>query len=113
MRFVSAALVALALASCVPDSTTPEPGPVTKDPIVSLENTSFMPNAVTVQSDTTVTWEWKDDQVQHDVVFEEVRSDIQASGTFQHTFEEPGTYEYVCSLHPNMKGTVFVVDPAT
>jgi plastocyanin len=23
-------------------------------------------------------------------------------------FDTPGTYEYICSIHPNMKGTVVV-----
>jgi plastocyanin len=29
-------------------------------------------------------------------------------GTFSYTFDEAGVYEYVCSLHSNMRGTVFV-----
>jgi plastocyanin len=29
-------------------------------------------------------------------------------GTFSYTFDEAGVYEYVCSLHSNVRGTVFV-----
>ncbi|MBT8128337.1 MAG: hypothetical protein KJP15_12700, partial [Gammaproteobacteria bacterium] len=27
---------------------------------------------------------------------------------FSHSFNEPGTYEYYCALHPSMTGTVVV-----
>ena len=27
---------------------------------------------------------------------------------YSQTFDEPGTYEYFCEFHPNMKGTVVV-----
>ena len=30
--------------------------------------------------------------------------------SFSFTFTEPGTYEYFCSLHPRMTGTI-VVEP--
>ena len=28
--------------------------------------------------------------------------------TFSFTFDKPGTYTYICSIHPTMKGTVIV-----
>jgi plastocyanin len=31
-----------------------------------------------------------------------------SEGTFHHRFDEPGTYDYVCTLHPNMTGTIEV-----
>jgi plastocyanin len=37
---------------------------------------------------------------------------IKAGGTTSVTFTKAGTYEFVCSFHPNMKGTV-VVEPIT
>ncbi len=47
-----------------------------------------------------------------------------ASGaTFEHTFSDPGTYAYLCQIHPDMTGTIevtatgpapaAVVDPST
>jgi plastocyanin len=33
---------------------------------------------------------------------------VEAGETFEFTFDEPGTYEYFCSLHPGMDGTVTV-----
>jgi plastocyanin len=31
-------------------------------------------------------------------------------GTFSHTFDHAGVYDYVCTLHGNMRGTVFVLE---
>ena len=45
----------------------------------------------------SVTWLNKDD-IPHTVV----------SKTRQFTFNEAGTYEYFCSLHPHMTGTIVV-----
>ncbi|MDA7941238.1 MAG: plastocyanin/azurin family copper-binding protein [Nitrosopumilus sp.] len=36
---------------------------------------------------------------------------ISAGGTFEQVFDEPGTYEYICTLHPWMIGTVTVTAP--
>ena len=32
----------------------------------------------------------------------------QGHGTFQHTFTQPGSYPYICQIHPQMRGTVIV-----
>jgi plastocyanin len=33
---------------------------------------------------------------------------IDGGSTFSHIFKKPGTYAYVCSVHPGMEGTVKV-----
>jgi plastocyanin len=35
-------------------------------------------------------------------------SNDQSSGTFRHTFDEPGTYPYECTIHPGMGGRIVV-----
>lgn len=37
-------------------------------------------------------------------------SGITGGGTYSHTFDEPGTYEYTCSVHRYMTGTVTVTE---
>lgn len=100
-----AALLVLGLAACSGGgSTTGDPDTVT------LRGTSFRPAELTVDPGTTVTWEW-DGPMDHDVAGDDFASDVQSEGTFTHTFDEPGSYPYECTLHPNMTGTVTVVDP--
>ena len=39
---------------------------------------------------------------------DELDSGNHDSGEYEHSFEEPGTYEYVCTLHAGMDGVVEV-----
>jgi plastocyanin len=77
-------------------------------PAVFLRDLAFDPVELTIQSGETVTWVWDDGGTSHDVVGEGFRSELITGGTFSHTFEDPGTYPYICSIHPNMVGTVIV-----
>lgn len=82
------------------------------------QNHIYAPAVVRVPVGTTLTWIFADtgatggdEPVPHDVVFTDLRSPIQATGDFQRTFTAPGSYSYVCSLHPFMEGRVEVVAP--
>lgn len=72
----------------------------------------FDPAAVRVDSGTTVVWEWVGGS--HNVVAEDGSFGSEMSSesgyTFEHTFEESGTYKYVCEPHERMgmKGAVVV-----
>lgn len=76
----------------------------------------FGPPAIRVDEGTTVVWEWTGDggahNVYHDVDEPAFESDLMdAEGeTFNHTFEETGTYLYVCQPHEGlgMNGAVVV-----
>jgi hypothetical protein len=52
------------------------------------------------------------DSVGHDVTADSFSSgeagDMAGGETFEHTFEEAGTFDYVCTVHPGMEGTVVV-----
>jgi plastocyanin len=78
---------------------------------VSMEGIQFNPAEVTVSAGDTVTWV-NNDSVDHDVTADSFSSGEpggMASGdTFEHTFDEAGTFEYVCTVHPGMDGTVVV-----
>jgi plastocyanin len=74
-------------------------------------NDTFSPRAVTVNAGDTVTWQF--DGSRHTVTSisgpgPSWTSGEQSAGTFDHTFTQAGTYEYVCALHGNMSGTVVV-----
>ncbi len=83
------------------------------DASVKIDNFTFGPEKLTVKAGTTVTWTNEDD-IPHTVAsatkaFKSKALDTDDSYSF--TFTTPGTYEYFCSLHPHMVGTV-VVEPA-
>ena len=33
---------------------------------------------------------------------------LSAGGTFEHTFDAAGTFDYICSIHPSMTATITV-----
>jgi plastocyanin len=52
-----------------------------------------------------------DDGAPHGLAYEDGGSGIDLllpGGRFRRTFDKPGTYEYVCSVHPYMSGRVVV-----
>ncbi|EMA68679.1 halocyanin domain protein [Halorubrum aidingense JCM 13560] len=77
---------------------------------------AFEPAHVTVDVGTTVVWEWTGEGGGHNVyeVNERFESELtdEAGFTFEHTFDEPGTFEYVCTPHQTqgMAGSVEVVE---
>jgi plastocyanin len=72
---------------------------------------SFMLMSVTVPAGTTVTWTNRD-QVPHTVVAKDKSwrsAALDTGDSYSHKFDAPGTYDYFCSLHPQMIGRVTVV----
>jgi plastocyanin len=112
-RLVPALLVAAALlASCAANGggqeSTSDP-PVNGVTMVVTKQIKFSPAAIEVPAGTEVTWSFQDGPVAHDVKGDSWGSgDPQRSGTFRRTFDQPGTYDYVCWLHPQMSGRVVV-----
>ena len=75
---------------------------------VVIEDLAFAPETLTVEAGDTVTWVWRDGSINHDVSGDDFESEVMSEGTFSHRFDDPGTYDYVCTLHPNMTGTIEV-----
>ena len=78
---------------------------------VSEEGIAFEPAEVTVSAGDTVTWT-NNDSVGHDVTADSFSSGdpggMAPGATFEHTFDEAGTFDYVCTVHPGMEGSVVV-----
>ncbi|MPZ88767.1 MAG: hypothetical protein GEU81_11975 [Nitriliruptorales bacterium] len=105
---LAAAVLALSVVACGGDPADEEQVSVTDGPAnVTVEDNSFAPANLSVPAGTTVNWEWVGDS-DHNVVGEGFESETQSSGAFGHTFEDPGTYEYSCTLHGSMNGIVEV-----
>lgn len=83
--------------------------------LVSYEDFRVMPQTIRVKKGTTVTWVNRD-TAKHDVTPERESEEFEASELFgkseMHsvTFDTVGIYNYYCSPHPYMKGTVEVVE---
>jgi plastocyanin len=111
MLMALAGLIALGLSACgTSDSSTPAAAADTEGPTVAIEDMAFAPKSLKVESGEAVTWVWNDGAVSHDVSGDDFQSEVMAEGTFRHRFDESGTYDYVCTLHPNMTGTIEVMN---
>jgi plastocyanin len=120
------ACLALAVAACGDDDDEGGAGPApaeqtkTSPPDASGEEVKvdipaieFEPSNVTVKAGATVTWTNSDD-LPHTVTkdggpgpdFDS--GDIDPGGTFEQSFEETGTVDYVCTIHPGQEGSVTV-----
>ena len=81
---------------------------------VNIAQFAFAPQRLTVKVGTTVIWINGDD-APHTVAStsKSFRSKtLDTLDKFSFTFTTPGSYEYFCSLHPHMTGSV-VVEAAT
>lgn len=73
---------------------------------------SFSPNPVEVSVGKTVTW-INDDSGRHTVTSKDGTFDSELMGkgqSFSHAFDKAGQYQYFCSPHPGMVGTVVVTE---
>jgi plastocyanin len=107
--FAAAALQLALLAGPTPAVPSPVVGTMVK-----IDNFTFAPQRVTVMAGTTVTWENEDD-IPHNIasttrLFRSKVLDTHESFSFK--FTTPGIFEYFCSLHPHMTGTI-IVEAAT
>jgi len=103
----------------------PPVGPIGGE--VAMGSMSFIPATITINAGEQVVWK-NTSTYYHNVVDDPGRaisrvdvsfpsgasafgsSLLQPGGTFYHTFDKPGTYHYVCTVHETggMKGTVIV-----
>jgi plastocyanin len=109
LRLLLPLLAVAVLAACSPAGGDPaDATPVRTGEVVAKDN-RFDPVTVEVPAGTSVTWRFEDGGTPHDVTGDGWKSgDPQSEGTFRHTFDRPGTYDYRCTLHSGMNGRVVV-----
>lgn len=81
---------------------------------VAIENFAFTPANITISKGTTVTWTNKD-AVAHTVTETDGKTgpnsgNLAQGKSFTFTFDNVGTYQYHCAIHPDMVGTVTVTN---
>ena len=70
--------------------------------------TTWDPDDITVKVGDVVEWN-VDGSIVHDLHGDDdVEHKAASKFVVQHTYDEAGTYSYLCSIHPTMKGTVTV-----
>lgn len=77
---------------------------------INIDNFAFGPDTLTISPGTTVTWTNRDD-IPHSIVEvnDRFRSKaLDTDGSYSFTFTQSGTYDYICGLHPHMKGKIIV-----
>jgi plastocyanin len=118
VKFLSTLFIVFSLcmlSSCEKTSSQPASGPSggSTGPganEVWMQNDKFNPAAITISVNTTVTWKNKDNEA-HTVTSSAGlfnSGNIGANGTYAYTFMKAGTYNYSCTIHANMTGTVIV-----
>jgi plastocyanin len=108
---IALSCVLLIAAAC---AEAPSPEPVTPgngvDGIqVEIIETAFEPPLVEIDIGDQITWINLDDEphtVTGDGGLSSPRLDRGAS--YSASFDEPGRYDYVCSIHPTMRGSIIV-----
>lgn len=75
---------------------------------VTIQNFAFSPDSVTISSGDTVKWT-NMDSTAHTITGNDFSSgNLNKGDSYENTFSKAGTYEYHCSIHPSMTGTVIV-----
>jgi len=117
LRFVSEALGAT-VKWIQPDGDAPgrvlitavavSPKPGSEKVVVSIQNFNFEPAVIIINKGETVKW-INMDATPHTATGDGFDSGTLVKGaTYEHTFNQEGTVNYICSYHPNMKGQIVV-----
>jgi LPXTG-motif cell wall-anchored protein len=77
---------------------------------VTIADFQFTPAQITVDQGDTVTWT-NNGPTAHSATAPDGSFDtgiLQAGQSASHSFDQPGTFSYICTPHPNMHGTIVV-----
>ncbi|MBV8602815.1 MAG: cupredoxin domain-containing protein [Candidatus Eremiobacteraeota bacterium] len=113
---LAAALAAFAfvpLAAVSDPTATPTPTAAPPAATVHIKNSAFVPQTVKIQAGQAVQFV-NDDDFSHTVTAADNSydsGDMPKGKKWTHVFAKAGTYEYVCTYHSFMKGTVTVSAP--
>ena len=101
------ALAVPGLLSCSGPGAAAPPRPVTHT--VTMEAVAFTPPVITAKAGDSIVWINKD-PFPHTATAPKVfdSGSIVADGSWRFTATRAGVHPYICTLHPNMKGTLQV-----
>ncbi len=89
-------------------STSTSPKSSVDSNAVNVQNFAFSPATLTVKKGTTVTWT-NNNSAQHQIKSATFNSSQLGKGqSFSFTFNDGGTFDYSCAIHPSMLGKIIV-----
>jgi plastocyanin len=109
-RLVLASVAVLAVALLGTGCSTEQSSePVATTEVKMVKSYSFDPKTIEIEAGQTVTW-MNEDNFTHSVQVDgQEDHKVDQGESVEITFDEPGTYAYVCTLHSqDMDGTVMV-----
>jgi plastocyanin len=108
-RLASSAAVALALAIAIP-ATALGGARAASSHTVTLKDIRFHPGDLEIRRGDSVTWVWRDGEIEHNVTFHGFHSRTQSSGSYTVRFTHAGTFAYRCTIHiaQGMTGKIVV-----
>ena len=80
----------------------------TKAVQIGMKSLKFTPAKATAKVAQEVTFVWKEN-VAHNIVFDaKCKSKTQSKGAWKTKFDKTGTFKFLCTLHPGMKGQITI-----
>lgn len=101
ITLAAAVPLAIGLAGCGSAGTVHE---------VTIDGLKYSPAELTIEPGDTVVWNMESGGMPHDVVADDgsFQSELMTEGEFRHTFTEAGEFDYHCTPHPPMTGSITV-----
>jgi plastocyanin len=104
-------MFALLLALPASQASAPVPVRAGSGRVILIDKFTFQPAVLTVATGETV--EWKNaGMVPHTATSQDGKTfdsgQIETGASWRVTLTRKGTFEYICTLHPNMKGRLVV-----
>jgi amicyanin len=111
----------LAAAQAPPQTSPPLPStPISRASVsentIAIRNFAFEPQTLTVNAGSIVRWENRDNAPHRIVFIDSAGRDtdvdsgvLSPSQSWSSKFDKPGTYNYYCTIHTDMKGKIIVV----
>jgi plastocyanin len=105
---LSLSLLIPACKGVAPSAESPAPATSGAQVEVTIEGFAFHPATITIAPGTTVTW-INQDSVAHTVALAGTESPrLDKGDSWSYTFDIAGTFDYICGIHPSMKGRIIV-----
>lgn len=88
-------------------SEQPSASPAEKNTVI-IQDYAFQPAEISIKKGETITWTNRD-SVKHTATGDSFDSGLLGKGeSFTQAFDKTGTFDYICTPHPYMKGKISV-----